>query len=343
MDESGKTLYENSIQLRIHGLGTRALSQKSLRILPDDMRGDSLIHYRFFENLPYDSFHKILLKCFGDNVEWAHDVMLQQMVKELWHEIQEYALAVVYVNGNYWGIHYFREKPDENYLAAKYDASLDSIVILNYYRNLELQYGDAQLLTDFEELIDFIKHNSMTDDNAYQYVCSRMDVNNFIDYIIIETFFANYDWGYSNIRLYRIDQQTAAMSEKNIEAGKWRFLLFDLDAGMEKSPSYNIFDILKERFAGDFITPMFYGLLENPEFKEQFLMRYQYVIHHYLTTEKMLQQIEFFESQHQPEIERHIARWRDIESMKSRQESIERMKDFAKKRHEIVLEQLKAL
>lgn len=343
MDLSGKTLYEKSIRLRIHGRGTRAYPEKSFRIMPDSIRGDTVIRYRFFEDLSRDSFKKILLRNLGNELEWPMDAMLQQTVKGLWPIIQEYAPAVVYINGNYWGIHNFKEKPDEQFLADKYGAPLGDIELLNYHRKLELQYGDIQSLLSFEELIEYIQKNSMSDEKAYQHVCTQMDINNFIDYMIIETFFANFDWGYNNIRLYRVKQQTDSMKEKNIEAGKWRWLLFDLDAGMFKSPSYNMFNILKERFYCDFITPMFFSLLDNTGFKEQFLKRYDFVINNYFTTEKMIQQIDIFEAQYQFEIRRHIARWQTIEGMRFWQSTIAQMKEFARKRSGYVFEQLKAL
>jgi hypothetical protein len=45
-------------------------------------------------------------------------------------DIQEYRPSVVFINGEYWGVHNIRERFDENYLANKYHISRDRIVIL---------------------------------------------------------------------------------------------------------------------------------------------------------------------------------------------------------------------
>jgi len=343
-DSNGKTMLEQSIQLCIHGMASRANPLKSLRIVADSVRGDHLIRHRFFNDLPYDTFRSIILRNSGNDMGLTmfRDAMLQQAVKEIGLDIQEYAPAVVYINGNYWSIHNIREKMDENYLAIKYDADLDKIEILDFYKTMTVYYGDVQSSTSFESLVDFIENHSLSDTIAYQYVCEQMDVDNFIDYMIVETFYANLDWAVNNTRLYRIGHQTETMKQKNIEAGKWRWFLIDLDYSVYDTPLMNMFERLKNDFPY-FVTTIFFALLENPEFKEKFLTRYEFIINNYMTSQRMLQYIEEFEERYQSEIKRLIARWRRPMLMQAWQSSVDFMKDFLLERPDIVLEQLKAL
>jgi len=361
MDLSGKTLFEQSIKLCIHGNFTRTRPLKSLRVMADSIRGDAKLHYPFFDDLPYNTFKRILLRNSGNDVMFTmfKDAMLQQTVKELNLDSQGYTPAVVYINGNYWGIHNIREKLDENYLAVKYGSALDEIEIIEYgvgmnrLSQLGIYFGNEQSLTSFKELINYILENSMADEEVYQKVCAQMDIKNFIDYMIVETFYANTDWASNNIKAYRIGQQSKTMIEKNIDAGKWKWLLFDLDFCMPDGPSINMFDRLRYDESAKwflmnesdehFITPMFFRLLDNSQFKEKFLMRYEYVVRNYLTVQNILQQIEDFEERYQVEMERHIARWRYPKTMQEWRDEVEEMKTFARKRPEIVLKQIKSL
>jgi len=351
MDSSGKTLYGQSVRVRLQGSSTRAYPIKALRVMADSIRGDSIIQYRFFDDLPYDSFKSILLRPSGNdqNRTMFKDAMLQQMVKRLGLDIQEYAPAVVYINGNYWGIHDIRERLDENYLAVKYGSAIEKISFLKYVRKegFVLKYGDIQSLQSFKELILYIQDNSMADEKAYQYVCTQMDIDNFIDYMIVETFFANGDWIDNNMSVYKIEEQTETLKQKNIENGKWRWFIFDLDYCLTYwDTSINMIDDLSyllPRLNNTEIPVMFFGLLENAEFKEKFLNRYEFIIRNYLTTPYLLQYIEDFEERYQYEMERHIARWRYPLFFQEWRWRVEKMKTYMRERPELVLEQIKEL
>ena len=345
-DASGKTLHEQSVRLRIHGLSTRALPIKTLRVTADSNRGDSVISYRFFDDLPYENFKTILLRSSGnDQVRTMfRDAMVQQMAKGLGLSFQEYAPAVLYINGNYWGIHNIRERLCEYYLANKYGAAMEKINMLEYngaVGKFELQYGDDQSLQSFNELINYMQKNSTADENVYQYVSSQIDIDNFIDYVIVQTFFANADWGDNNMRLYKIEEQTYEMKQKNIEACKWRWLLADFDLSMFSEPA-NMFDHLHQN-GHISITTLFFGLLKNDEFKEKFLNRYEYIIRNLLTTSYMLQHVEDFEERYQHEMARHIARWRYPGLFHIWRRNVDEMKTFMRERPEIVLKQLEGL
>jgi len=345
MDSSGTTTLAQSVRLCIHGMASRSSPMKSLRILADSVRGDHLIRHRFFDGLSYDTFKAIILRNSGNDmgITMFRDAVQTQLIKDLGLDIQAYAPAVVYINGNYWGIHNIREKMDEHHLSIKYEADLENIEILDFYKTITVYYGDAHSRFSFDRLVEFIRNNSLADAMAYQYVCEQMDIENFVDYMIVQTFYANLDWAINNIRPYRLRAQTEAMLCQNVEADKWRWFLIDLDFSMYDSPSMNMFDRLKTEYAQYFVTTMFFGLMENPEFKEKFLTRYVYIINHYLTTQRMLHYIEDFEERYQSEMVRHIARWRRPMLMQGWHSSIEQMKFFARQRPDIVLEQLKTL
>ena len=344
MDLSGKTLFEQSVKLSLHGNISRALPQKSLRITADSLLGNTVFHYPLFNDLPIENFKNILLRGYSDDNVMFRDVFVQKMAKEIGLSIQEFVPVVVYINGNYWGIHNIREKIDVNYFASRYNSSLDRIDVLVYEnKKMNLQFGKEQSLQSFNELINFVMEHSLADEKAYQTVCSQMDIDNFIDYIIVETFFANNDWLDNNIRSYRIEYQPGNIAGQNVEPGKWKWQIFDFDNAIEVSPSINMFDRIKNDFSEHLISPLFVGLMENSEFKEKFLTRYEFVIQHYFNSEKMLKQIECFEKQYQNEIVRQIARWRRPLLEQVWRKHIRTMKNFVNERPDYVLNQLKTI
>jgi len=359
MNLDGETLFEQSIKLRIHGGWTRLMPVKSLRITADSIRGDDMLHYRFFEDLPYHSFKNIILRNGGNDLRYTmfRDAMIHQMVKRLNMDIQmnmdiqDYAPTVVYINGNYWGIHHIRERMDENYLAVKYNSHLENINILEvlldtkWKSHLKLRFGDEKALQSFKQLVNYIRENSLANDEAYHAVCAQIDVDNFIDYVILETFFANCDWPHNNVRPYQFNQQSESMKQQGIDAGKWRWLFCDLDDGMcyYYSSSINMFETLLNRFTEESVTQTFLGFMENEEFKKKFITRYEYLVKNHLTTELMIEYINSFEARYKNEMERHIARWGRPWNIQFWQMEVERLRDFAKERPKIVLEQLKAL
>ena len=338
-DIDGKTIFDQSIYMRIHGNATRFLPVKSYRIMPDTSTGDSVMRHRFFDNLPYDTFKRLILRSSGNDQRWTlfRDAMVQQIIKPMGLDMQDYAPAALYMNGNYWGLRNIREMNNENYLEIKYDASLDSIDILNI--NGSPRFGDLQAPQDYKDMVDIIKNNSMVDSTAFQYVSSLLDIDNFIDYMIVQTFFANIDWGDGNGRAYRIRQQTDAMTQKNIISWKWRWLVFDLDQTILINPKLNFFDEIRSTTMGTLL----FSLMENPKFRERFTNRYEYIIANVFTSQNMMQYINDFSARYQDEVERHIARWGAIEVLIRWKREIERMKVFARQRPEFVLKHLSDL
>jgi len=346
MNVSGETFFEQNIILNVRGVVSRILPEKSLRITADN-QNDTVIRYSFFNELPYSSYKRLILRNSGSDIRSTmfRDALIHRLANGTKVDVQAYTPSVVYINGNYWGIHNIHENQDEHYLAAKYASSLQDISILYKvdYVPLAVKYGQESSLKSFEELLNFILENSLANHETYHAVCAQIDVDNFIDYMILQTFFANWDWPNNNVKIFRLDRQTELMSQQGIDAGKWRWFFFDLDGGMEFEPSVNMYERLRDEFDQQIVTQIFRKFMENKEFKDQFITRYEYLVKNQLTSEKMLEQINLFEQRYRPEIERQISRWRLLKSTQYWQQEVEFLRNFVKERPEIVLKQLEAL
>ena len=349
MDLSGKTLFEQNVITNVRGNVSRTMPGKALEIRADNLK-DTVLAYPFFNELSDSLYKRLLLRNggFDFRVTMFRDDLMHRLANNATKlDVQASEPSVLYINGNYWGIYNMREKLDEHYLAGKYATSLQNISIINNRvydsKQFTLYYGDESSLESFNELLSFIKENSLANHEAYHAVCSQIDVDNFIDYMILETFFANWDWPYNNVRLYRFAHQTEFMKQHGIDAGKWRCFFLDLDGGMDIDmyTSINMFDWLRDKLVLDAVTQIFFGLMENDDFKEKFIARYEYLIKNHLSSEKMIEQINLFEAIYQQEMKRQIARWRNLRFIQSWQYYVETLRIFARERPAFVLEQLK--
>jgi hypothetical protein len=77
---------------------------------------------------------------------------------------------------------------------------------------------------NYPKLIQYLKTHSLAEQKHMDYVNSVMDVENFIAYNISETYSDNRDAG-GNIRYWR----------ESKEGGKWRWIFFDLDLGLNSN------------------------------------------------------------------------------------------------------------
>src|SRR5439155_885073 len=75
--------------------------------------------YRIFPERARAEFEHFLLRPSGQDyyLAFMRDEFMQSLAAELGMETQAARLAVVFLNGEYWGLHYLREKEDTDFIA----------------------------------------------------------------------------------------------------------------------------------------------------------------------------------------------------------------------------------
>jgi hypothetical protein len=282
------------------------MHMKSLRITARSEYGQNRIRYKFFENRKNDEFKSIVLRNSGNdwNITMLRDAIITTISKDRMDlDYQEYQPAVVFINGEYWGIHNIRERIDKHFPANIYkNVEADGVDVLE--RNGEIIDGDT---TEYNQLIRFITDSSLANESNYATVANQIDINNYIDYMIIQIYVANTDWPGNNIKYWREKQD-----------GKWRWILFDTDFGYgiwgDNPPDMNsLREALSPNGPGwpnpPWSTLMMRKLLENEGFKTQFLQRFAYHIHSTFSTERVEYIIDSLSSVINDEMYYHIERW----------------------------------
>ena len=72
---------------------------------------------------------------------------------------------------------------------------------------------------EYNDLIDYVKSHDLSIKENYDYVASKIDIDNYIDWCAIEIYTGNSDLG--NIKFWKPQTPDS----------KWRWILFDMDWG----------------------------------------------------------------------------------------------------------------
>lgn len=266
--ELDNTGVNQQVGLRTHGKQSRWRSQKGMKVYAREEYGKKRFKHKFFETIPIESFKHLTLKPFGAawNGSGCKDYICSRMAQQLNLEWQASRPAVLFLNGEYWGVYYVAEKTDERFLEDHLDVDPDSVTIINVWNDLECGNSD-----NFYALRTWMEQADLSDEEQYTYAQAHIDIDNFIDYYILELFAANLDWPATNTRMWQLGD------------GKWRWIFFDGDACLEVQD----FDVFANAtYDGDGGYPssrratlFFRRLLENEHFREQFASRFNQLVH----------------------------------------------------------------
>ena len=251
--------------LRTHGGTTRRLVQKGLKIYAREEYGNKRFRHKFFETLPNESFKHLIIKPFS--YMWfdygIQDDICNKMAAGLDVEAVASRPMVLFINGEYWGIYYLKEKPDAHYLEDHFgNDDTEYNVVENWYG-----YQADGDNTAFVAMMEWLQYSDLTQPEDYARINDLIDVSSFIDYYCFELFIANNDWPANNMRCYQWRD------------GKWRWIFFDGDDALSKMD----FDVLDNATSTQNIgwptdaqsTLLFRKLLENEEFETRFLHRFE--------------------------------------------------------------------
>ena len=331
--KQGYLSFELNIGMRIHGGITRRNPQKSLKFYTREEYGTEKIFFPFISNKGINRFILESMQESGGGQALIEDIVAHEIVKDLKLESQKFQAVIVFINGEYWGIHNIRERLDENYLSYKFDLHKDSFDIIDGDPNLgyESIHGSN---SDYIKMIDFVKENELGNDSNYNLLSKELDIENFIDYYSVEMFFANHDWPIHNVKMYRKKR------------GKWRFLLYDLDGGFtnKRDHTFNMFERIskKEGYINSESTFLFRNLMTNQKFRNKFEYRYKEIIDLYMQPETTLSIVDSIANIYRVNMKSHINRWRYPWSVKHHWErDIENnIKDFLINREKSTLKNL---
>ena len=335
---------------RIHGNYTRIFPQKSLRLYSRTDYGPGRMRHQFFDSRDLDDYNRLLLRNGGN--DWIagmlSDPTLQALVEHLPFDTQHYRPSVVYLNGEYWGLHNMRDRYDQHYLETVHGVPRDEVVIVEIegvvHTGDEDEEGEL-----YEPYIEFRDRVSSGEIAGWDALNEHMALSEYIDYLFAQIYAGNYDWPFNNIRYWKYTGPNRSDSE-GPQDGRWRWLLYDVDFAFGHMLS-TVFDMVEWTFGFSQEHPFLqegrreneqdrfelnHRIVEYDEVRLELLQRF--AVH--LATTAREERASRFVDRHvamvESEIPRHIERWNSPGSMAEWREVTAGMRDFAERRPAIV-------
>ena len=321
--------------LKIFGNYSRQNDKKSVAITFREKYGDSRLRYPLFPEFPeLDKFKVFVLRNNGSNFgqDYIRDRLASSISEGLGVDYQRGRFAVVYYNGEYFGIHSIRERSTEHYFETHYGIDPGQVDLLKADNSVSA--GSA---VDYVALMEWLESNHLDVQENYAYVESQIDVENFMNYMQTEMFANNRDWPGNNLKKWRrTDPKT-----------QWKWFLYDMDFGFGNGYSdftNNIFEFATAEDGepwpnGPEYTLLLRRLLENDGFRAAFVNRMSVLLSMNFESSRVLGRIEKMMAEIESEIPRDQKRWGLNASKMSRQ--LNTIKEFAEERPGIVLDEMR--
>ena len=320
--------------LQVYGNYSRIKSEKSVAITFREKYGDKRLNYALFPDYPEQHKYKsFILRNFGNNfgMDYVRDRLGSSIGDDLGLDSRHGRYAVVYYNGEYYGIQDLRERSNEYYFETRYGMNPDDIDLLDADNSVSA--GSA---VDYETLIDWLESHNLADDENYAYVVSQIDIDNYLNYVHTELYVDNRDWPANNLKKWRNSKLQT----------KWKWILFDLDFGFDSGHSLyanNVFEYATAEDGrswpnGPEYTFLLRKLLENSEFKSAFINRLAVLFQKNFESSKLIARVKKMMAEIQSEIPRDQKRWNH--SASEMEKELERVEEFVKTRAAVMTKEL---
>ncbi len=328
--ESDKSLaFSVNAGVKIFGGCSRLYPQKSLGFYFRGQYGNSKLNYRLFDDAPIAEYNNFILRSSGQ--DWwrtmFRDAMAQTLIEQgMKLDYQNYRPSILFLNGQYWGIHNIREKINEHFLYYHHGIDKDNIDVVEIGKGVSGNNGD---LVAYNQMINFLSTKNMADPVNYDSIKSIVDIDEYIDYQVAQIYSANGDWPGSNMKLWR----------ERKPGSKWRWIVYDLDftfgGNAEGLATTNTLAQATATNGPEWPNPpwstlMLRKLLNNTDFKNEFIQRMAAHINTTYEPSHVLFVIDSMANNIASEIPRHKARWpQSISYGDTWQELIDEMRTFA--------------
>ena len=276
----------------------------SFRLVFRKKYGPGKLHYPLFGTNAPAEFDTLILRA-GCNNSWLHwsgverhraEYIRDQWMRDTLHEMGQPSAAGnfvhLYLNGLYWGIYNLTERPDAAFAASHLGGSPGDYDSFNADKTLS---GDRETWTELMKRVN----KGVRSAAEFSSVSELLDIENFIDYMIVNLYGANADWDrHSNWYAAR----------RRSLAGKFKFFIWDAERALEQVND-NAID-----FDDDESPPrIFHRLAENGEFR---LLFSKHIQRHFaeggaLSPKRAAQRYRHWSEQLDPAIIAESARWGD--------------------------------
>lgn len=297
----GKEEFSVNCGLKIFGGTSRMYDKKSFQLKFKAKYGTSKLNYQVFDNLAIDEFDSLVLRSGSQAMMSYRHFINDEVVTSLASSsgampdvlVQAYRPCNLYINGEYFGVYFIREKIDDDFVASHYNVSPESVTVINWVTSVKYGSDDQ----GWKALYDFACKNDLTDEAAYRRVADELCIESLIDVYLMRMWACDRDSG--NIRAFRSTEGD----------GKWRFILFDTDITFENGYKKGEVNYLFASSNLERMHGLIRALLENDEFRALFLTRFEQHCTDTFSEELAVARIDAIASEIEHDMAYNIERW----------------------------------
>jgi hypothetical protein len=287
-NQSDRAAFNEMAGVKINGLYSWKLPQKMLGIYFRKQYGTSNLANTLFYDSPRASFKTFALRASGN--DWSNtlmrDILAQNATQlNMTLDISAFRWCMVYVNGQYMGIHNFREKIETDYIEQHYGLAAGTFDMVE-----NEDYPECGDLIEYNELKALFTKDLSIQAN-FDAVAEKMDIEDFTNLVITEAASGNSS----------IDHNVMAWKPKG--TGKWKWILMDLDRGFNNPTSQLINFYLNQT------SFPFRNLMKNENYKSYFGKKLADHLYTSFNPTQMKKLIDAHQTALEPEIANHVARW----------------------------------
>jgi len=297
--------------IRIMGNWSRMNPKKSVVLTFREGYGQKNLKYPLFPEYPHlTKFKHFVLRNNGNNYpnDYIRDMLMTSLTEGLGIDYQKGRAAIVYYNGEYYGIHNLRERSNSDYYETNYGIDEDYIDLVK--AGGEVSKGSD---ADYKDILRWLEEATLTNDNMKK-LEERIDVDNFTNHYQSRIFYNDRDWPGNNMKMWR----------RNSPPSKWKFFMYDTDHGFGSYGTYTCQNIGMLALVIDpnrascdkagwpnplQSTLILRKLLENPDYKNAFINRFSLLLATYFAPARVNARIDVLMAAIQTEIPHDQNRW----------------------------------
>jgi hypothetical protein len=320
--KSDGPIISQTVGYRIHGAWTRRFPQKTLRVYARREYGVNALNFdhQLFPHQTTDTrFKRLLLRAGGNDYQKAfmRDATAQYMVSHVkTFDTQAFRSAVVFLNGEFWGLHHIRERLDKHYFARVYGVDSENIDLLDFNNQgnpppntvtIGASEGDVNA---YNRMMTFVRNNNLANSAALDSMHRMMDIDSYFDHYAVHMILGNWDGIYNNHRLWR-ERRVYNRNAPVGRDGRFRWLVYDLDQIMFLWPDnqpHSFGTIFNEGRAGN---ELFVNLMKNESVRHHFINSFANMLNSAFIPGRAEEIIDSVAATIRPVMESQILRWRN--------------------------------
>ena len=332
-DENGIRRGYSNVELSISGHGSSGTGMRSMKVFFKGSENiadgtESKLNFDLFDGYAKNckgqsitDFSRLLLRNSGNDCgnSYIRDSFMQRVSRTMYSDTMAYAPVLVFINGDFWGVYNARERYSGDYVQSHYGIDKDNVALIESdYSQVHTNQNAPFIVTsgldddadDFNELVEFIRHNSLEIPENYEYVLGKIDVDSLMDLFISRIYFSALDFPGNNIKVWR----NRAADDPSGADNRWHFCMLDMDMGISfykdannTTENSNCFGWLGSD--GTVASTIIHRLLANSSFRVRFLARFYQVLNDVYVPELMERELDGIVAEREPVVYLLTERW----------------------------------